>query len=247
MRLLCVALGLFLSACATQTVVSNEDKAAQLNALTTLALGYINQGSFDRAVDPVQRALDIDPSYPEAMLAQAVLLERQGDTNLAKPAYEKLLSANPDFTRGRQIFANFLFTNDQLDQACEELAIVVTDTLYANRARAFENLGVCRDRQGLQPQATDAFSRAFRLNPRLPVPNLELAERRFDEGDTQSAAFHYRQYTTAVAQNARSLWLGIRLAAQVGDLNSQASYELALRNRFPNSTEFNQWQEWKGE
>lgn len=40
-----------------------------------------------------------------------------------------------------------------------------------------------------------------------------------------------------VAPDAEMLWLGIRIARKLGDKNSEASYSLQLRRKFPNSNE----------
>ena len=36
---------------------------------------------------------------------------------------------------------------------------------------------------------------------------------------------------------AESLWLGVRVERRLGDRNSEASYAMQLRNKFPNSVE----------
>ena len=70
------------------------------------------------------------------------------------------------------------------------------------------------------------------------MPNLVLAERQFLAGDLQRATYHYGQYVRRAQQTSRSLWVGIRIAQATGDQDSQASYELLLRNQFSNSAEY---------
>jgi type IV pilus assembly protein PilF len=41
----------------------------------------------------------------------------------------------------------------------------------------------------------------------------------------------------AAAATAEALWLGVRVERRLGDRNSEASYALQLRNKFPNSRE----------
>ncbi|QGG79719.1 type IV pilus biogenesis/stability protein PilW [Litorivicinus lipolyticus] len=229
----------------TDSDLTAEQRESRVRSHTTLAMGYINNGNFDRAVEPLKRALELDAADPEAMLAQAALLERQGDTALAGDAYRRLLSVNADFTRGRQNYAAFLFKQNQLDAACAEFDAVVADTLYVNRAQAFENLGVCRLRMDQIAPAVVAFERAYGLDGSRPLPSLELASAKYDQGDVQSAAFYYRAFLGDSRPNARSLWLGIRIADAIGDRNSQGSYELLLRNEFANSPEYQAWTEWK--
>lgn len=247
MRYLAMVMMMGIAGCATvsEPRLSESQRNERVQTLTTLALSYIEQGSFDRAVDPLERALALAPKDQEAMLAKAVMLERQGDVHPAEVAYDQLFDAHPDFTRGRQIYANFLFSIDQIEAACQALEQVTGDTLYSARAQAFENLGQCRDRLGQSDLALAAYERANRLDIRRPLPNLVLAERKFLAGDLQRATYHYGQYVRRAQQTARSLWVGIRIAQATGDQNSQASYELLLRNQFSNSSQYSAWQEWK--
>ncbi|MGB0957796.1 MAG: type IV pilus biogenesis/stability protein PilW [Litorivicinus sp.] len=240
-----VALALGGCVAGTDADLTDAQRDNRVRSQTTLAMGYINNGNFDRAVEPLKRALELDPTDPEAMLAQAALLERQGDTALARDAYARMLQVNPAFTRGRQNFAAFLFKQNDLDAACDEFDTVVADTLYVNRAQSFENLGVCRLRNGEAAAAEVAFERAYGLDASRPLPSLELASAKFDQGDVQSAAFYYRAFLQNSRPSARSLWLGIRIADAIGDRNSQGSYELLLRNQFSNTPEYQAWTEWK--
>ena len=111
MRYMAMLLMMGIAGCATvsEPRLSESQRNERVQTLTTLALSYIEQGSFDRAVDPLERALALAPKDQEAMLAKAVMLERQGDVQPAQVAYDQLFDAHPDFTRGRQIYANFRF------------------------------------------------------------------------------------------------------------------------------------------
>lgn len=247
MRGLAVSLCVVLAGCvsATDSDLTREQRDQRVRSHTTLAMGYIDNGSFELAMAPLQRALQLNPLDPNAMLAQAALLERQGDSDLAGEAYQRMLDVNPEFSLGRQNYAAFLFGQGQIERACDQFERVVADTLYTNRAQAFENLGVCRQRLQQTDAALAAFERSFRLDNSRPLPNLVLAEARFAQSDLAGAAFHFTNYLQRARQSARSLWLGIRLADAIGDLDSQASYELLLRNQFQDSPEYQQWLEWR--
>lgn len=247
MRRLWILLVVALVGCVsvTDSDLSDNERAKRVESLTTLALGYIEQGSFDRAVEPLQRALALDPNDREAMLAQAVMLERQGDTLPADQSYQALFKRHGEFTRGRQIYANFLFSAGRIEDACEQLELVVADTLFAARAQAFENLGQCRERLEQTAAAIAAYERAYRLDARRALPNLVLAEDRFLQGDVQQAAFHFTQFQRAAQQNARSLWVGIRIADAINDGASQRRYEQQLAQQFADSPEHARWMEWR--
>ena len=246
MRFLVVWVSLMLGGCvsATDSDLTTEQRDARVKAQTTLAISYISNGNFDLALAPLARALELDPQNPEAMLAQAALLQRQGDSDQAQAAYDDMLRVNPNFSRGRQNYAAFLFDQGQLDAACDEFGLVVQDVLYANRAQAFENLGACRKMQGRSAESLAAYQRSYVLDQSRPLPNLVLAESSLLAGEYAQSRVHFTNFLRGSSQSARSLWVGIRLANAIGDLDSQASYELLLRNRFPNSAEYAEWLEW---
>ena len=116
---------------------------------------------------------------------------------------------------------------------------MVQDTLYAGRPNAFVNLGLCRlklfDTQG----AEEAFVRALSMDRTNQIALLEVARIRYEAQDYVTANQYYDTYrNVARQQSAAGLMLGIQLAEVNGDLNSVASYALALGNRFPDSPEY---------
>ena len=59
MRYLAMVMMMGIAGCATvsEPRLSESQRNERVQTLTTLALSYIEQGSFDRAVDPLERAL----------------------------------------------------------------------------------------------------------------------------------------------------------------------------------------------
>jgi type IV pilus assembly protein PilF len=70
---------------------------------------------------------------------------------------------------------------------------------------------------------------------------LELSQIKFDLRDYANASSYYKRFLEASSQNARSLWLGIRLARIYGRQDDEASYSLLLKNIYPASDEFKQY------
>jgi type IV pilus assembly protein PilF len=64
-----------------------------------------------------------------------------------------------------------------------------------------------------------------------------MAEINFARGDYAGAKTYLTRLTQVVVPNAEVLWLGVRVERRLGDRNSEASYALQLRNRFPESKE----------
>ena len=109
---------------------------------------------------------------------------------------------------------------------------------------AFVNLGLCRLQLEDDMDAEAAFTRALSMDRRNPVPLLEMSFLRLEAGDTNEAArYHGAFRTVSPQQSPRGLLLGLEIADQTGDRDALGSYELALRNLYPDSAEYRAWME----
>jgi len=76
-----------------------------------------------------------------------------------------------------------------------------------------------------------------------PLGNLRLAASDLgllavEWAESQPALDSYlERFKRPLEANAEILWLGVRVERRLGDRNSEASYALQLRNRFPESKE----------
>jgi type IV pilus assembly protein PilF len=210
-----------------------------LDARVELARQYIGEGNWEAAKRNLQLAYDIDPKNAYVYEAFALVYQSTGEFELAEENFEMALEINPDFPRARNNYAAFLFSQQRYDAAEEQLELVVKDTLYTGRPRAFVNLGLCRVQLFNPEGAEEAFVRALAMDRTNSIALLEMAELRFNAGDYRNAGQYYGTYNTVVRQqSARALWLGVRLARESGNQNDESSYALALANRYPNSIEF---------
>jgi type IV pilus assembly protein PilF len=167
------------------------------------------------------------------------LYQSTGEFELAEENFEKALRIDSDFSRARNNYAAFLFSQQRYDEAEEQLELVVKDTLYSGRPLAFVNLGLCRVQLFDTEGAEEAFVRALAMDRTNAIALLEMAQLRFDAGDLANTRQYYGTYRSVVRQQSpRGLWLGIRLARQTGNLNEESSYALALSNLYPNSPEY---------
>ena len=109
---------------------------------------------------------------------------------------------------------------------------------------AFVNLGLCRLQLEDDTDAQAAFTRALWTDRRNPVALLETGFLRLEAGDTNEAARYHGTYrTVSPQQSPRGLLLGLEIAAQTGDQDPLGSYELALRDLYPDSAEYRTWME----
>jgi Tfp pilus assembly protein PilF len=114
---------------------------------------------------------------------------------LAEDNFQRAIKLKSDFSRARNNYAAFLYSQQRYSEAEAQLRQVVTDPLYNARPQAFLNLGMCR------LQLKDAAGRrgGFPANPRhaggqYTIALLELAQLRLEAGDTGGATIYYDEY-----------------------------------------------------
>lgn len=232
----------FLAGCISTTESVFTEKASPEKALATrveLARKYIGEGNWDDAKRNLALAYEIDPRNAEVHEAFALVYQSTGEYELAEENFKRAISLDSKFSRARNNYAAFLFSQERYQEAEVQLEYVTRDTLYTARPRAFVNLGLCRQRLFDPQGAEEAFVRALAMDRTNRIALLEVATIRFEAKDYENATTYYDTYrTVARQQSARGLWLGIRLARATGDRDAEGSYALALSNLYPNSAEY---------
>ena len=116
------------------------------------------------------------------------------------------------------------------------------DSLYPERSRVFENLGLVSLQLKQREQAKQYFEKALRLNRRQPSALLEMSQLSYDDRQYVPARDYYNEYLKQGQQNAKSLLLGVRLARVFDDKDTAASYGLQLKRLYPASPEYQAYQ-----
>lgn len=236
-----------LSACVQEPVaVGKVDPSAGARDRVAIAVEHIRNGDDERAQLQLKRALDLDPRSPEAHNLMGFLYERDGNKRAAEKAYKKAVKLRPTYATGHYNYARFLFSNGRYKEAYKHYEQATQDLSYDLRPQSFEGMGRSALALGKKDEARQAFMRALKSNPELPLSLLEMAEMQFARNDLNSARDLYQRYlkvTEKIPQTAQSLWLGIRLERHFGNKDALASYELALKRLYPKSEEFKRYQE----
>ncbi|WP_101757150.1 type IV pilus biogenesis/stability protein PilW [Oceanicoccus sp. KOV_DT_Chl] len=238
--LLCSLLGL--AACVTTERGGIGDKQDDVKALeysVQLARTYIREGNWQAAKRHLKNALEIDDTSFEVYEALALVFQNTGEFELAEENYKKSIRLNGDFSRVRNNYATFLYSQKRYKEATEQLEIVVSDTLYERRAAAYVNLGRAYMQLNKLNKAEESFNRAYLMQRRNYALMYQLADVYYQLGDYPKSQQYYDAYQAqAKKQPAEALWLGIRLADKFDDRNKLSSFALALKNLYPTSKEY---------
>lgn len=96
------------------------EKVRQPQLFNNLALVCSATGRDAEAVDLLQKALAVDPGYPDARMHLGALYERQGRIDRAVKQYERLLSAQPGNYVARYLLANLYKARGDLAEASSQ-------------------------------------------------------------------------------------------------------------------------------
>ncbi|MBI1854245.1 MAG: tetratricopeptide repeat protein [Planctomycetes bacterium] len=150
-----------------QTVirVSPPPSEAAVQGFTNLAAIRARRGPYDEAISFAQRALDLHPGFPPAVIGLSQALVKVGRAAEAEAALRALLADAPDPALGRAAWDIRRRTDD---------------------ADVYLTLGNAQDAQGHVSEAAESFRRAVAINPNKAEPYLNLGNEclkldRFDE------------------------------------------------------------------
>jgi type IV pilus assembly protein PilF len=223
---------------------TKADKKAALNDYITLANGYMSEGRREPALRAINKGLEIDSDSPELLNVLAYYYMTDGEDELAEKQYKKAIRSDSGYTASYLNYGVFLYQHKRYEEACNKLAKATEDVMYPKRDAAFLNYGICLKHEGRMAEAEEAFRRSYVNDARNPLVVLELADLKFETGDFEQSVQLYNKFLSMSKQNAKSLWLGIRLMNVMGQEDKQASYALFLKNEFPASPQYNEYKVW---
>lgn len=249
-----LVMSLLLTGCVTTTTGPfNEKKDIAQAADTYTQIGYrhFERDNLFEAKRALNQALELDRRSYGAHLGLARVFEREREVELAEKHFNDSIRFGGG-TESRFQYAVFLYNERRLEEALDQFQKVTQDTFYERRAQSFEFQGLTARRLEETDLAIMSYERAVTLNRSLANSHLALAELRREQGQIPQAYRAYGNYVELVRagqvnQTASSLWLGIRLANAMSDVDLQSSLELMLRNRFPESNQFREYQQWRQE
>lgn len=215
------------------TVTTNDAVMANIN----LGVEYLRQGNYEQALERLERAQRMDPSYPNTYNMLGMLYQQMGQKDAAERNFKKALnlSGNDPYTLNN--YGQFLCSINQRRQAEELFLRAAGNPLYNTPEIAYYNAGGCAFNGGNKTDAEGYFRRALDRNPQMPEALLRMSELSLDNKNFLSARGYLQRYMSVAKHTAKSLWLGIQIERELGDANKVSSYAILLRNTFPDSQE----------
>jgi type IV pilus assembly protein PilF len=244
---------LSLCACATpkppvperevRTPSDQSDPERRARVRLELAGLYLGRGQNDTALDEVKRALAAKPDLAEAHSLRGLIYANLGEPGLAEESFQRALQLAPRDGDALHNYGWFLCQQRRYPEADQQFAAALKLSQYRDAVRSLLAQGVCQARAGHWPQAEQALSRSYELDPANPVTAYNLSDVLMQRGDLDRARFYVGRIN-AVPEliTAQSLWLAVRIERGLG--NQQAVQEQGRRliDRFPQSEEASRFQ-----
>jgi len=210
------------------------------NAVTAninLGVEYMRQKEYEKALDKLERARELDPGYYQSYSMLGVLYQRLGQNRQAEDSFKKALSLNGTDSPTLNNYGQFQCENGRFSEAMVTFKRAAGNPLYETPEIPLTNAGLCALRNNDESGAEQYLRQALVKNPKFGQALLPMIQMTYDSGNYLSARGYLQRYLEVGKHTSRTLWLGIQIEKQMGDENAVSSYALQLRNNFPDSRE----------
>ena len=205
---------------------------------TELAGMYYERAQMGIALGELDKALQADRNYAPAYNVRGLIHMALREDKEAEDDFQQSLRLDKTDSAAHNNYGWFLCQRGkELDSIAHFLA-ALKDPLYETPERAYLNAGLCSKKSGNNKDAGEFFQRALVVQPGLPQALLGMAEVSFANGDYVKAKKFFASYSEKNDDlTAEQLWLAVRIERKLGDRNSEASYTMQLRKRYPDASE----------
>lgn len=228
---------LIVSGCASQTERAGIDKEKASKANTELGVAYLQRGRYKVAMLKLKRAIEYDDDNAEAHHFIAELYRRLEQNELAETHFKRSIDLNEDDSSVKNNYGIFLCGIGEYKKGLDLFNKVLDDPLYKDKGQAYENMGLCAEKQGNIHTAEKHYSMALKYNKKLPAALLGMAQIEFDKGRITSASSYLARHKKIARASAQSLWLELLIARKKGLKGKVGSLALKLKQYFPDSRE----------
>jgi type IV pilus assembly protein PilF len=205
---------------------------------TELAASYYERAQYAIALQELGVALQADSTYAPAFTVRAMVRMALSEDNLAEADFRHSLDLDGESSETHNNYGWFMCQRSREKESLAQFREALKNPLYATPEMAYANLGLCSKKAGLLKDAENNLQRALIMRPGMPEAFYGLAELSYDRGDIAGAKAYLLRFSQVSGElTAEQLWLAIRVERKMRDRNSEASYALQLRKRFPMSRE----------
>ena len=236
-----VLFALGLSGCASQ---SGQQAATRTQASakvhTELAGIYYERTQLGVALEELGKALQAEPNYAPAYNVRGLVNMALHEDRQAEEDFKRSLQLDSGNSDTHNNYGWFLCQRGKERDSIKHFMEALKNPLYATPEKSYVNAGECSKKGGNAKDAEEFLQKALIRRPNMPEALLGLADMSFTNGDYAGAKSYFMRFVQGSEPSsltAENLWLAVRIERKLGDRNSEESYALQLRKRFPDSRE----------
>ncbi|HEX5337247.1 MAG TPA: type IV pilus biogenesis/stability protein PilW [Gallionella sp.] len=219
-----------------QPVQSRAHASAKIH--TELAGAYYERMQMGVALGEIDTALQADKNYAPAYSMRGLIHMALREDKEADEDFQQSLRLDKTDSQAHNNYGWFLCQRGKEAESIPHFIAALKNPLYETPERAYLNAGLCSKKAGNNKDAEEFLQRALVLQPGMPQALLALAELNFANGDYVAAKKYFASFADKNENlTAEQLWLAVRIERKVGDRNSEASYAMQLRKRYPDAGE----------
>ena len=243
--LVAILFALDFAGCAMQPAGSSGQKTitrlqASAKAHTELAASYYERNQLGVALEELGKALRAEPNYAPAYNVRGLVNMALHEDRQAEDDFLHSLQLDNSDSGTLNNYGWFLCQRGRERDSIKQFMAALKNPLYNTPEKSYVNAGVCSKKGGNAKDAEEFLQKALVLQPNMPEALLGLADMSFANGDYAGAKSYFMRFAQASdpsSLTAENLWLAVRIERKLGDRNSEESYALQLRKRFPDSRE----------
>jgi type IV pilus assembly protein PilF len=211
-----------------------------------LALAYFEQGQNDIALQEVSAALKIDAHNASAYNLLGLIHQRNNAPALAQQSFEasaywaRQTGSSIDLADAQHNLGWLLCEQTHYPKAQAQFEQALSQAHYRHASKTRMASGVCHLRAGQIDQARQSWQQSLENDPRNPLVRYQLALLDWQAqpvvAQTLLAPMHAQQLGSA-----ESLWLGVRVARALNNLQDEQQLGQQLLQRYPQSVQAQAW------
>jgi type IV pilus assembly protein PilF len=210
----------------TQRAQIHTERSAEYYRLNKMAV----------AIDAAQDAIKSDPNYAAAHSMLGLIYMELKEDAKAQKAFEQAVRVAPEDSDVLNNFGWFICERQSPDRSYTYFERALKNSLYTTPERARYNWGVCARRAGNNTLAETQLREAITRSAAYAPAHYELAEIQFSSMRFREADASLGRYMALVREPpVEALWLAVRIARARNDRDSENTYTMQMRRRFPDA------------
>jgi type IV pilus assembly protein PilF len=220
--------------------IAAEETAKAVDTHVQLAVGYLQRGQLEIALEKIETALKFDSKSGDAHTVAGAINERIGRYDEADRHYYRAVKLEPKNGGVLNNYGQFLCKSGETDKAETYFQRAVEDPFYTTPGVAMGNACSCFVNAGMGQRAEPFCRDAIKHNANTPDPYFHLARVFYQQQEFMKARAFLQRYDAVGDNTPETLLLCVQIEHQLDAQDLALSCRDKLLNGFPKSEQARQ-------